>query len=132
MGNSHRGFESHALRCHIVADHDDQLEAAVVWVSGTTQLDRWHHRGMSTKLRLNDELAAALREESARTGRSQQEIVREAIAVRLGLVPDETTLGEATRDGWVEAPEPFRDFEPPLTLPPARSSIDLLERDDRV
>jgi predicted transcriptional regulator len=87
---------------------------------------------MSTNLRLNEELAAALREESVRTGRSQQEIVREAIALRLGLVPDETALAEAIREGWVEAPEPFRDFEPPLTLPPGRSSIDLLERDDRV
>ncbi|HET7477560.1 MAG TPA: ribbon-helix-helix protein, CopG family [Dermatophilaceae bacterium] len=87
---------------------------------------------MSTNLRLSDQLAAALRSESARTGRSQQEIVREAIAVKLGLVTHETALQEAIREGRVEAPEPFRDFEPPLTLPPGRSSMDLLDRDDRV
>ncbi len=87
---------------------------------------------MSTNLRLSEELAAALRKESTRTGRSQQEIVREAIASRLGLVPDETALQKAIREGRVEAPEPLQDFEPSLTLPPGRSSIDLLERDDRV
>lgn len=87
---------------------------------------------MSTNLRLSDELAAALREESTRTGRSQQEIVREAIAAKLGLVTDETALEKAIREGRVEAPEPFRDFEPPLTLPAGRSSMDLLGRDDQV
>jgi predicted DNA-binding protein len=87
---------------------------------------------MSINLRLSDELAAALRKESTRTGRSQQEIVREAIAARLGLMTDETALEKAIREGRVEAPEPFRDFEPPLTLPAGRFSIDLLERDDRV
>ncbi len=99
---------------------------------GTTLRDDWYHEWVGTNLRLSDELAAALRKESARTGRSQQEIVREAIAAKLGLVTDETELEEAIREGRVEAPEPFRDFEPPLTLPPGRSSMDLLERDDRV
>lgn len=77
-------------------------------------------------------MAAALRSESTRTGRSQQEIVREAIAAKLGLAIDETALQEAIREGRVEEPEPFRDFEPPLTLLAGRTSIDLLERADRV
>jgi predicted transcriptional regulator len=92
----------------------------------------WYHEPMSTNLRLSEELAAALRKESARTGRSQQEIVREAIAAKLGLTANETELEKAVREGRVEAPEPFRDFPPPLTLPRGRSSLDLLERDDRV
>lgn len=99
---------------------------------GTSGREDWYHQRVSTNLRLSDELAAALRKESTRTGRSQQEIVREAIAAKLGLVTDETPLQEAIREGRVEAPEPFRDFEPRLTLPTGRSSTDLLERDDRV
>ncbi len=58
--------------------------------------------------------------------------MRDAIAAKLGLVADETALEKAIREGRVEAPEPFHDFEPPLTLPLGRSSIGLLERDDRV
>lgn len=87
---------------------------------------------MSTNLRLSEELAAALRKESTRTGRSQQEIVREAIAAKLGLITNETDLEKAIREGQVEPPEPFRDFDPPLTLPRGRSSLDLLKRDDRL
>jgi predicted transcriptional regulator len=101
-------------------------------VSGTTCRGDWYHTPVSTNLRLSDELAAALRKESIRTGRSQQEIVRDAIASKLGLVAKETAVAEAIREGRVEAPEPFQDFEPHLTLPPGQSSIDLLERDERV
>ena len=42
---------------------------------------------MATNLRLRPELATALREEAARTGRSQQALVREALELYLGIPP---------------------------------------------
>jgi len=86
---------------------------------------------MSTNLRLSAELAAALREEAARRGRSQQEIVREAIAKELGVASESTPMELAVRAGAVEAPEPFRDIKPTLTLPRGTRSLDLLDREDR-
>ncbi len=86
---------------------------------------------MSTNLRLTDELAAALREAATRRGRSQQDIVREAIAKELGLVTELTAMQRAVRAGVVDAPEPFRDTVPTLTLPHGSSSLDLLDREDR-
>ena len=86
---------------------------------------------MSTNLRLSAELAGALREAAARRGRSQQDIVREAIAKELGLAPALTAMDRAVRAGTVAAPEPFRDVEPTLTLPNDTNSMDLLDREDR-
>lgn len=86
---------------------------------------------MSTNLRLSEELAGALREAAARTGRSQQEIVREAIAKELGLSREMTAMDRAVRAGVVEAPAPFRDVEPTLKLPKGQTSLDLLDREDR-
>ena len=87
--------------------------------------------GMSTNLRLSEELAGALREEAARRGRSQQDIVREAIAKELGMASESTSMDLAVRAGTVEAPEPFRDTAPTLTLPRGTRSLDLLDREDR-
>lgn len=86
---------------------------------------------MSTNLRLSDELAGALRQEAARRGRSQQEIVREALAKELGLASDLTAMQRAVRAGAVEQPDPFRDVQPTLALPKGKSTLDLLEREDR-
>jgi plasmid stability protein len=86
---------------------------------------------MSTNLRLSEELAEALREEAARQGRSQQDIVREAIAKELGMASELSPMELAVRAGTVEAPEPFRDVEPTLRLPKGTSSLDLLDREDR-
>jgi predicted DNA-binding protein len=86
---------------------------------------------VSTNLRLSEELAGALREAAARSGRSQQDIVREAIAKELGLTPDMTAMELAVRAGLVEAPDPFRDVEPTLTLPDGALSSELLDREDR-
>lgn len=98
---------------------------------GTNSRQYWYRRCVSTNLRLGEELAVALREEAARRGRSQQEIVREAIAKELGLTPDVTAMQRAVRAGIVEAPRPFHDVEPTLTLPKGMSSSDLLDREDR-
>jgi predicted transcriptional regulator len=86
---------------------------------------------MSTNLRLSEELAGALREEAARRGRSQQDIVREAIAKELGMASELTPMQRAVRAGTVEAPEPFCDCEPTLPLPHGTRSLDLLDREDR-
>jgi predicted DNA-binding protein len=92
---------------------------------------QWYRSDVSTNLRLSDELAEALREEAARQGRSQQDIVREAIAKELGMASESTSMERAVRAGTVEAPEPFRDVEPTLALPPGTRSLDLLDREDR-
>jgi predicted transcriptional regulator len=86
---------------------------------------------MSTNLRLSVELAGALREEAARRGTSQQEIVREAIAKELGMASESSPMERAVRAGIVEAPDPFRDVEPTLALPRGTRSLDLLDREDR-
>jgi predicted transcriptional regulator len=86
---------------------------------------------VSTNLRLSEELAVALREAAAQRGRSQQDIVREAIAKELGLASDLTAMQRAIQARTVEAPDPFLDVEPTLTLPKGTSSSDLLDREDR-
>lgn len=66
---------------------------------------------MSTNLRLSEGLAGALREEAARRGTSQQEMVPEAIAKELGMA------SELTRSSVPSEREPSRrpcpsDIEP--------------------
>lgn len=87
--------------------------------------------GVSTNLRLSDDLASALREAAARTGRSQQDIVREAIAKELGVAAGLTAMQRAVQSGIVQPPVPYRDVEPTLTLPKGTSTFDLLDREDR-
>lgn len=86
---------------------------------------------MSTNLRLSEELAEALRKEAARSGRSQQQIVREAIAKELGLTPAATAMERAIRAGLVKPPTPHREAITPIRLPKGVTTLDLLERDDR-
>lgn len=85
-------------------------------------------------LRLSEEAEAALRAEAERTGRSQQDILREAVGRYLGLIP--SPAGEVDPlilRGTVAPPRvPFRDVRPRLRLEPGEDSLDLLERDDRV
>lgn len=87
---------------------------------------------MATNLRLPDDLAAALRDEAERLGQSQQALVRQAIAEKLGLTSSETPLQAVLRQGVVEPPTPFQNPAPPLKLPDGETSLDLLDRDDRV
>ena len=86
---------------------------------------------MAMNLRLRPEAAAALKAESARTGLSQQEILREAVDERLGIVKPRATR----RPDWVDPPrEPFRDVRPRITLPAGATIIGLLDelREDRL
>jgi hypothetical protein len=87
---------------------------------------------MATNLRLRPEAEAALRAESAKTGRSQQELIRMAVDEFLGLAtPRAATLNELIAAGVVTAPRPLRDDVQPIVLPSGVNSLDLLDRDDR-
>lgn len=85
-------------------------------------------------LRLGAEAEAALRTEAERTGRSQQDLLREAIGRYLGLVPEQTGgIDPLVSRGKVTRPRvPFRDVRPRLQLLPSEDSLDILDRDDRV
>lgn len=85
-------------------------------------------------LRLGAAAEEALRAEARRTGRSQQDILREAIGTYLGLIPGQAGAGDPliTR-GKVAPPRvPFRDVVPRLHPRPGATSLDLLDRDDRI
>jgi hypothetical protein len=92
---------------------------------------------MATNLRLQASVADALRAEAARTGRPQQQIIREAIEQYLGSVPSSAEsrvrASEATLGGLIRpARRPFGTTAvAPLTLRAGETTADLLDRDDR-
>lgn len=92
---------------------------------------------MAMNLRLESEAEEALRTEAARSGRSQQEIVREAVSRHLALVP-EPQPATNDRDALVAtglispARRPYRKVVPSVSLPSGQSSLELLDRDDRL
>ncbi|MFC9694046.1 ribbon-helix-helix protein, CopG family [Kribbella sp. NPDC056951] len=91
---------------------------------------------MAMNLRLSPEVASALQAESERTGKSQQEIIREAVARHLHLVGREAPLSDreqARASGLVRpARVPYRKVTPTLRLPKGVTTLDLLDREDRV
>ncbi len=86
---------------------------------------------MATNLRLSARTAQALREASLRSGRSQQELLREAVDRYLGLEEGATDRDRAIALGVVNRPTPFQDVRPTIVLPAGLTSLDLLDRDDR-
>lgn len=85
-------------------------------------------------LRLGAEAEAALRDEAYRTGRSQQDLLREAVSTYLGLVPDQSanTSDPLIVSGKVSAPRtPYRKVTPRWQPRPGESTLDLLDREDR-
>ena len=90
---------------------------------------------MAMNLRLSPETATALQAEAERTGRSQQEIVREAVTRHLHLVEDDSLAidRDQARSAHVVRPArvAYRKVTPRLHLPEDTSSLDLLDRDDR-
>lgn len=93
---------------------------------------------MATNLRLRADAEKALRDRAADTGRSQQQLIREAVDQYLGLrlptVP-RTDAEALIADGQVLPPRSaFRELsDAELTrLPDGVRSEDLLDRDDRV
>lgn len=101
---------------------------------GTATALDWYHLQMATNLRLGSEAEAALRAEAQRTGRSQQDILREAVGTYLGLIPSQAgDTDPLIARGKVAPPRvPFRDVRPRLHLRPGENSLDLLDRDDRI
>ncbi len=91
--------------------------------------ERWYHPGVSTNLRLNDDAVAALRDAARRTGRSQQDLLREAVNRFLGIGPSDNPRERAVTAGLVKAPSPFQDVEPSVVLPEGVDVLDLLDRD---
>jgi len=87
-------------------------------------------------LRLSPEAEEAVRREADRTGRSQQEVIREAIGRHLGLVTGEGTRSELSlmvSMGNVRPPRALsRKVVTRLRLPPGMTSADLLDRGDRI
>lgn len=85
---------------------------------------------MSTNLRMSKRAAAVLREASRHSGRSQQDLLREAVDRFLGLTPDEHSRDRAIAAGLVRPSTPFRDVTPSITLAPGMTTRDLLDRED--
>ncbi|MEV5960263.1 ribbon-helix-helix protein, CopG family [Kribbella sp. NPDC051952] len=91
---------------------------------------------MATNLRLSPEVAAALQAEAERTGKSQQEIIRDAVARHLHLIGHEAPLSdrEQARVAGLVRPArvPYRRAAPRLRLPEGMTSLELLDREDRL
>lgn len=90
---------------------------------------------MATNLRLRPATAEALRAESARTGKPQQQIIRDAVEQYLASIvePVEKQQSDDTLGGLIRpARRPFGSATvPPLTLRDGETTADLLDRDDR-
>lgn len=86
---------------------------------------------MAVNLRLDQETEEALRAEAQRTGRSQQELLREAVGRYLGLIPTQgpaNDLDELIAAGKVKrARTPYRAPRRRLTLPEGMTTADLLD-----
>lgn len=91
---------------------------------------------MATNLRLRREAEEAVRAEAQRAGRSQQDVIREAVDRYLGLTSRgarTTELDELIASGAVLRPRvPYRRPRRRLTLPDGVSSAELLDRTDRL
>lgn len=91
--------------------------------------------GMATNLRLQANAEQALRREAERTGRSQQELIREALDHYLGLTSDPPVRTD--RDAMVSlgvvlpARTAFREVGQLVRLPDDFTTGDLLDREDR-
>lgn len=87
-------------------------------------------------LRLRPEAAVALRARAEQTGRSQQEIVREAVDRYLALAdtgpPNVVGDREQLINSVLPPRTPYRRTTPTLTSPNGVTSLDLLDRTDRL
>lgn len=89
---------------------------------------------MATNLRLRPDSEAALRAESERSGRSQQEILRDALDRYLELANRDRSGDDGLlRSGALLPPRSRYRKVTPTTRPPAGvTSLDLLDRDERL
>lgn len=86
---------------------------------------------MATNLRLSNRAAEAVRNEAKRSGRSQQDVIRAAVDQYLEPKP---TVGipADVRDQIIPPQRPFIHDIERVKLPPGMTSLDLLDRDDRI
>ncbi|WP_322747649.1 MULTISPECIES: hypothetical protein [unclassified Frankia] len=90
---------------------------------------------MAMNLRLNADTEIALRACAEQTGRSQQEIVRDAVDRYLNAANVERHLPRDRRidSGTLLPPRtPYRRTTPTLTVPDGTTTLDLLDRSDRI
>jgi hypothetical protein len=92
---------------------------------------------MATNLRLRPDAEEAVRAEAVRTGRSQQEVIREAVDIYLGLNeshPRSEAEALVANRSVLPARGPFVevDADDMITLPEGMTTLDLLDRDDRL
>lgn len=91
---------------------------------------------MATNLRLDPEAEAALRAMAADSLRSQQELIREAVDRFLGLTAAVTPTSDAdnllSRYGVVPPRTQYRELQERVVLPPGVTTLDLLDRGDRL
>lgn len=84
---------------------------------------------MAQTLRLPDVVKAALARRARESGRSQHDLIVEAVSKDLGLTPDDPRLNDP-------ALKPPRTcglrVTTPICLPAGVTSLDLLDREDRV
>lgn len=94
---------------------------------------------MATNLRLRPEAEVAVRAAAARTGRSQQELIREAVDRYLDIqgasggraLPRSDADALVAQGAVLPARSAFRMVDEPVALPAGVSTIGLLDRDDR-
>jgi predicted DNA-binding protein len=97
----------------------------------------WYRFGMAMNLRLTPEAEEALRAEAKRTGRSQQDLLREALD-RYLHIQAAFRRTSAAAEALISAhmvTQPrhlYRKVTPRLRPPAGASSLDLLDRDDRI
>ncbi|WP_308466617.1 CopG family transcriptional regulator [Rathayibacter soli] len=89
---------------------------------------------MATNLRLRADVAAAVKSEAARTGRSQQDIIRTAIEAYLARAGTPPTSAREANDslGLIPPRSPWRRATKRIRLAPGVSSTELLGREDRI
>ncbi len=85
---------------------------------------------MAVNLRLPESLEVALREEAASSGRSQQRIIRDAL--ELHLRSPESRPPALVRRSIPEPRVPFRPSSERFVLPSGVTSLELLQREDRI
>ncbi|MHC5794620.1 ribbon-helix-helix protein, CopG family [Lacisediminihabitans sp. FW035] len=94
---------------------------------------------MATNLRLRPDAETALRAEAARSNRSQQDLIRDALDQYLGLAAGAgggrsvgALDGLVAAGGVKPARGPIRYASRLLELPEGVTSLDLLDREDRL
>lgn len=91
---------------------------------------------MATNLRLRPDAEEAVRAEARRSGRSQQDVIREAVDRYLALAPEPgawSDLDALVATGGVRRPrQSYRRPRRRIGLPPGATTAELLGRSDRI